>query len=516
MVTGAIHVANPNPDTFPDDGAVAATLTESLDNCTLDSTQESFPVDVSVPSGGADFAYTCDLGDGPVAEPLTNTATVGWDMNDYPQATEDLTPDTNPDHYTDSADSDPFSFVETAPVDKTVTVSDDTGDLATPWQITYGTDDTTEDGDGIGVYQSDVYKYDPAPDPGTCSAVITNTATVVGDDEKTATDGKGQDAVDSENGQVCVEDSLTAAVTDVNESLTRTFNWNILKSTSTPPPATITVQNGQATAHYKVTVQAVSYDDSNWAMTGTVHIVNPNDFTDKVVSTVDIAYSGGGSCAPDNPVLPDIAANSSADVAFTCDFGDPAVQPDYAGDVTATVKWDDDTNSVDADSAPVVEADWVITPVNEFVKVFDDHAVPGTQDPLFEGTQLRWQDVADAEGSAVEVEYDHTFSGSVIPAAGTCTDLTNTAWLDVVVPEVILERAALAPEGAYDSAEATVRICTPAVIVTPPVVSPPEVAPPAALPNTGGPDAWVLAAGLALLLGGSSLVIGDRRRRRRS
>jgi LPXTG-motif cell wall-anchored protein len=36
------------------------------------------------------------------------------------------------------------------------------------------------------------------------------------------------------------------------------------------------------------------------------------------------------------------------------------------------------------------------------------------------------------------------------------------------------------------------------------------------LPNTGGPDRWVLAAGLALLLAGATLVVGDRRRRRRS
>jgi LPXTG-motif cell wall-anchored protein len=509
VVTGTIHVDNPNPDTFPGDGAMAATLTESLDGCSLDSTSETFPVDVSVPSGGADFAYTCDLGNGPVDEPLTNTATVTWDMNDYPQATSDLTPDTDADHYTDSADSDPFSFVETAPVNKTVTITDDTGDLTVPWTLEYGVDGPS--------HTSEVYKYDPAPDPGTCSSVITNTATVVGDGEQTATDGDGHDAVDSENGQVCVEDDLTAAVTNVHESLTRTFVWDIHKSTTTPPPATITVQNGQATAHYVVNVEALPYVDSNWAMSGTVHITNPNDFTAKQVSTLDIAYAGGGTCAPNDPALPDIAAGGFADVAFTCDFGDPAVQPDYAGDVTATVKWDGDAQTIDADSATVAEADWVITPVDEFVKVFDDHAVPGVEDPLFGGTQLRWQDVFDSVDPAahqVEVEYDHTFSGSILPAAGSCKDLTNTAWLIDVPGEVILSRAAAAPENALASDDATVRVCTPAVVVSPP--TPPEVSPPGALPNTGGPDAWVLAAGLVLLLGGSSLVIGDRRRRRRS
>ena len=50
----------------------------------------------------------------------------------------------------------------------------------------------------------------------------------------------------------------------------------------------------------------------------------------------------------------------------------------------------------------------------------------------------------------------------------------------------------------------------------PPEVKPPQVAPPGALPNTGGPDRWLLTAGLLLLLGGGTLVAGGRLRRRRS
>jgi uncharacterized repeat protein (TIGR01451 family)/LPXTG-motif cell wall-anchored protein len=60
-----------------------------------------------------------------------------------------------------------------------------------------------------------------------------------------------------------------------------------------------------------------------------------------------------------------------------------------------------------------------------------------------------------------------------------------------------------------DGATTTVTGC---VVVSPP---PPEVIPPS-LPNTGGPDLWYLAAGLVLVLGGSLLVLGDQRRRRRS
>jgi LPXTG-motif cell wall-anchored protein len=48
------------------------------------------------------------------------------------------------------------------------------------------------------------------------------------------------------------------------------------------------------------------------------------------------------------------------------------------------------------------------------------------------------------------------------------------------------------------------------------VVSPPKQHHPAVLPNTGGPDGLWLAGGLALLLAGGALVLGDRRRRHRS
>ena len=51
------------------------------------------------------------------------------------------------------------------------------------------------------------------------------------------------------------------------------------------------------------------------------------------------------------------------------------------------------------------------------------------------------------------------------------------------------------------------------------VLPPKQVKPqhhPAVLPNTGGPDRWLPAAGLALLLAGAALVAGDRRRKHRS
>ena len=52
-------------------------------------------------------------------------------------------------------------------------------------------------------------------------------------------------------------------------------------------------------------------------------------------------------------------------------------------------------------------------------------------------------------------------------------------------------------------------------VLPPQEVKPPKQHHPSVLPNTGGPDRWLPAAGLALLLAGAALVIGDRRRRHR-
>ncbi|HET6167580.1 MAG TPA: LPXTG cell wall anchor domain-containing protein [Marmoricola sp.] len=478
VVSGTIHVGNTN------DASVAATLTESLSGCTLDSNHAAFPVDVTVPAGGADFDYTCDLGNGPETAG-TNNAHVSWDKSTYPQSTDDLT-DTGSNTL---EASDGYTFAETASVDKTITVTDDHFDFDPAWVITWGDE-------ADGTYDSPVYSYDTQATAGTCSAVVTNTATITGDGNDVLTQT-------SENGQVCVEADLSVGVTSL-ETLTRAFQWDIDKSTTTP---TITVANGQATAHYKVVITALPYVDSGWEMSGTVTITNPNDFTDKQVSSLDIAYSGGGTCAP-SEALPNVPAGQSVEVDFDCDFGNPATQPAYIGDVTATVHWDADAESA-SDPTPwsVTEADWLsgASLANQFIKVFDDHAIPGNQDPLFNGTQLKWQDVYDSTDPAdhqVDVEYNYTFPASSLPAAGACKSFTNTAWF-----------TGDDPEQSLGSDDATVRVCTPAV--APPIVSPPEVLPPS-LPNTGGPDAWLMAAGLGLVLAGGLVLAAERRRKRRS
>jgi LPXTG-motif cell wall-anchored protein len=87
-------------------------------------------------------------------------------------------------------------------------------------------------------------------------------------------------------------------------------------------------------------------------------------------------------------------------------------------------------------------------------------------------------------------------------------------------PEIALARTALAalvePQMTHHTLATNEVVVTASATLPPVVVVAGPVASPGVLPNTGGPDAWLVAAGMLLLLGGGSLVVSDRRRRRRS
>jgi LPXTG-motif cell wall-anchored protein len=192
-VHGDITVDNPNDD------AVTATISDSLTNCVVTAIDgvasgAALPlVDTSVPGGGSTtYSYACDLGDNLEVVPADNTATVTWDKSTYPQSTDDI--DADGDFSASDTVAD-IAYTENS-VDKTINVTDDHFDFVPDWVITFGEDSSADDGDGVGVYQSDVYSADAgAVAAGTCSAVITNTATI--------NSGETVLGQTSENGKLC-------------------------------------------------------------------------------------------------------------------------------------------------------------------------------------------------------------------------------------------------------------------------------------------------------------------------
>jgi hypothetical protein len=492
-VDGTIHVDNPN------DAAVTATIDESLPGCTIKGAAD--PATVSVPAGGADYSYTCALGNGPESAG-TNTATVTWDMATYPQATDQLVPDTDPTHYTDSASAD-YAFGDESAVDKTVSVEDPYAGPGAVMVVTWGSAES-------GSYTSDVYSHDPEPTPGTCSSVVQNTATLLGD-------GRLVLGETSEYGRVCVGADLTAAVTAAG-SLTRTFPWSVEKSTSTPK---ITVVAGVPTrASYDITVTAGDGVDSGWALGGTVTVTNPNDWQDVSLTGLTVGYSGSNDavtaddCAVTQPLPASVPAGGQQVFDYTCTFDQ---QPSYGGDVTTALTWDAAAaHTPDGDvqppaGTPVVEGDWAVSEVDPTVTVHDDRA-RGADDTM---ATLGHGAVYGMEGHRTVISYTQDLTG--LPAAGSCATKVNTVWvLGDRVGEGTQRTGAvrLDADGNAANNQASVQVCTPAV--SPPIVSPPQQQHPNVLPNTGGPDRGLFPAGLALVLAGVLLVAGDLRRRRHS
>jgi LPXTG-motif cell wall-anchored protein len=200
-----------------------------------------------------------------------------------------------------------------------------------------------------------------------------------------------------------------------------------------------------------------------------------------------------------------IPAGGSRTFHYNCTF---SAQPDYDGTVDAAVTWDAAAANtphgvpVAPVTTAVAEADWNVTEVDSTVTVHDDQATG--QDIVI--ATLDWATVYAMDQHRRVIHYTVSLTG--LPAAGSCNTKVNTVWI-VGHDLVHLD----ADENSANNM-ATVQVCTPAIVVLPP--KPPQQPHPHVLPNTGGPNAWVFAAGLALLLSGGALVLADQRRKRRS
>ncbi len=433
MVTGSISVTNPNDD------PVSADISDSLPGGTCLVEGEATH-DVDVPAGGPTvYDYVCDLGDDPnpadITGAKTNTASITWDKSDYPQSQGDIGADGN----YEINPTDGYEFTDpTSTEDETVTISDDKTDALDGITYTWGV--------GGPSHTSDVYSTTNTPTPGSCTDVITNTASVLGD---------GDDVLDSDpaSAQVCTAVPLDISALDT-ETLTRTYPWSIDKSTSTPE---INVDDeGNATGQYNVRVTAGPGVDSAWLITGTVTIENPNDWQGITIQNLPVTYSGGPADACDLTenlpvVVPAGAVGGDAVVLhFTCSFTD---QPSYTGDLKALIGWDgvaaNTTVDEDESTRGVLETDWVQTLVNDTVTLIDDNATPGDTTDDTEWV-LNWEDVFDPENPESDHFVDLPYTIDLpVPPLGTCEEYDNTATL-------------FGDEDAQlDQDSATVEVCNP-------------------------------------------------------
>jgi hypothetical protein len=444
-VTGLITVNNPNPV-----DVTGVTVSDAIDNG-AGSCVVTGGVDATVPAGdSATFPYVCTYTSAPSPLAGTNTATATWDAGDF------FTP-----HGTASGTAGvDFAGVVPTVTNPVVTVSD-------TMQGALGAVDG-RDGPGPAEFSYDVVKSGVA---GTCTD-YPNTASFTTGGEVPVT-GSASKLV-----TVCVGGDLTPSIT-AEGSYDRADLWLIDKSVD---QTRVNLTGGSATFTYTVKAQANGVVDSGWTLGGTVHVDNPNDWTDAAVGALVSTDLGGGAvCTLEGGTVP---ASSGIDLPFTCAF---TSQPAYTGQVWTTVSWDP-AELPSPHSEAVANTEASLTQASEtdkVVTVVDDKTDPAN--PVQLGT-------ADFADGVTTFTYQLT-KPAPVGVGTTCVDYTNVA--------VIVE--------TEQSDTQVVTVCS---TFTGgggggPVVTPPQGG---GLPFTGDLTWLLFRSALALLFAGLVLLLVSRRR----
>jgi len=346
VVSGNITVTNPN-----DWQAITADVTDAIGpgwSCTVTGGDDV----VVAASDSAILGYECAwTGDGDPSYSGTNSATATWD------AAAAHTPTGT------ASGSASFTLSGAGATNKTVTVTDSLADPTTLGTVT-ATDPPADPATATFTY-SIPFSGDPA---GTCTT-HDNTATI------TETGDSATETV-----TVCVGADLTVTK-DATATYDRLYNWLIDKSVDGADSQTIA--SGSATFDYIVDVTPDGYDDSNWQITGTITVSNPNDWQ-AITAVVTDAYEGA-TCTVTGGAVTVPAATAAgpgtATATYTCDF---ATAPPYTGTNTATAQWNAETYFTPTGSATGTAAVDFGDPANEtnrtIVVTDSEYGALGTSD----------------------------------------------------------------------------------------------------------------------------------------
>jgi hypothetical protein len=361
LVSGDITVLNPTTDPIEVDS-----VTDSLAGATVDCTPVTFPYDLPA---GQSFTCTYSASVGSAAAG-TNTATAhgpddtsasgdaGYTFGAPSNVTNDEIDVTDPN----SPDPQPYHFTDTGSVsyDKTYT--------------------------------------DPA---GTCTS-HENTATITQTDQS-----------DSVTVQDCQGSDLTVSKT-ATPSFTRTYAWDIKKDVD---KTKVTLNSGQATFNYTVTVHHDAGTDSGWAVKGTITITNPNDWEDITLTKLADVLDSSGDCTLDTagPYVVPMASGGTAGsltVDYTCANASALDTKN-----TATATWDKDAAHTPDGSASGDAAVAFTTPTT-----VTDECV-SVSDPIDPNSPHSF-----CVGDTGDPTFTFTYSRTVnAPALGSCQSYDNTA-----------------------------------------------------------------------------------------
>jgi len=393
-VTGIITVTNPA------DEAIIVDVTDEVDNggtCSIDGGGSGVIV---AAHGSAYLGYTCTYPpSGPSSSSGINSAMVTWDENSV----------------LGTAAFD-FGAVDPEIVNGHVTVEDSLGGLL--GMVSYDDPSPTK-------FE---YPYTFTGDPGGTCTTHDNTVSLV-------ETGQTADATV----EVCVGKDLTVEKT-ATPSFKRTYNWDISKSVT---PTLVEQIGGTATFNYAVVVEQTGFTDSDWQVTGTITVTNPNDWEDIIVDVTDAVDNGGTgvTCTVGDGAGVTVPMSWHVDLYYTCTYSS-APSPSN-GINTATATWDKDkffTPDGSAQGTAKFAFTYPTTTVNKDVTVTD----------TFDGatTTLGTLTATDEEPYASAT---YTYSHTVNVPTWNCVFYTNTATI-----------AETGTGTTIDEASTTVEVCGPA------------------------------------------------------
>ncbi|MHC6175303.1 prealbumin-like fold domain-containing protein [Glutamicibacter sp. X7] len=403
-VAGTITVNNPNTGAGDQLVTVSDTLGIPESSCLILGTDADAEADgFQVMLGDGEqitLDYECQIpADTDVSQSYENTASINWGVDRSATATVE------------------FDFELNELTDDSVQVTDDQTNPENPVQLGTAT---------VNDPQSQVFSYDLQLDgvAGECTS-YTNTAVI---DEVRGAD---EDNTGSALTEVCAGAEL---VLDKNvvTSFDRSYDWDIQKEVLGQSPFAADPDTGEVTVDYRVTVTPTGHEDSNWAMSGTIELQNPNSWQDIAVTLMDETDIGGGaSCqitgtqdgtvadmSPDPGFQTVIPADTTWVLNYLCEIPE---QPNYEGRNVATATWDaaqaHTAQSTASAEAPVVADEWSQTPLNETVTITDSRydfdpewTVELSEEPQSRDYSVTW--TVDQAGECQEFENIATLTGA--------------------------------------------------------------------------------------------------------
>ena len=217
------------------------------------------------------------------------------------------------------------------------------------------------------------------------------------------------DAFKVDNGTLA-KDLVVSKTADT--SYDRTYTWSIEKSAD---QTVIKQPASDATVVYTIVVKHDAGTPSNWKVTGTITVENPNSFDVGGVNVTD-KIDNNGTCSVDNGANIIVPGNGSVELTYTCTYAS-APNP-TSGKNTATATWfEDDYKHVSGEASYDFDAATVKS-IDECVSVVDDNATPGDASDDHD-----FGNVCVGAANPTTFTYSRTVSGT----PGTCTTYDNTA-----------------------------------------------------------------------------------------